>query len=196
MLNSMLAGDFGARGGVMKRGVFYFTVLICVVLLLTGCSGSVHDAAAAGDLETLSLMLNDHPQSLSETNKLGQSALHYATTNNRLDSIEALVEADADVNSQDDTGLTALHIAAGRDYRHVLRYLVEHGADVHAVDAFGDTPLHRAAMLGAGKAVNDLLKAGARASELNRDGKTALDLARKFSHDRVANRLELVVNAD
>lgn len=180
----------------MRYTRFLFCAALSSSVLLVGCSPSIHGVAAAGDLERLSVMLDEEPERIDDENELGQRAVHYAATNNRLDSLEVLHAHGADLSVQDDTGLTALHIAAQGDYRHVLRFLIVNGADIGMKDDFGDTPLHRAAMFGSTKAVNDLLKSGSDARWVNEKGKTPLDLARRFGHEIVANRLALIVGND
>lgn len=189
--------QFSARLTVPETRVDYTKFLtraaLLSTILLAGCSPSIHDVTAAGDIEGLSAMLDSDPELLKDENGLGQQAVHYAATKNRLDTLEVLHSHGADLSAQDHTGLTALHIAAQGDYRHVLRFLIKNGANFRLKDDFGDTPLHRAAMFGSSKAVNDLLKVGADARSENHEGKTPLDLARHFEHEMIVNRLALIV---
>lgn len=170
--------------------------LFIVVAILIGCAPSIHDLAGQGDIESLKTVLDADRGLLQSTNELGKTPLHYAASHNRLDSMQALVTYELDINAQDDTGLTALHICAGRNMRPLLRFLIRHGADVSIQDDFGDTALHHAAMKGSVECVNDLLKVRVDPWTKNNDGLTAMDLAERFGHQRIANRFKLMSPPD
>lgn len=180
----------------LRHRLFQIVAFMVSIISMTGCAPSIHDLTAKGDTDRIASMLAGNPELLEQTNTLGQTPIHYAATNNRLDSLEVLVNSGANLNAQDGTGLTALHNAAQGDFRHVLRFLIKNGADYTLADTFGDEPLHRAAIFGSSDAVNDLLKVGASARTPNAEGNTPLDLARRFGHAGVVNRLKLVVGEE
>jgi ankyrin len=71
----------------------------------------------------------------------GLSPLLYAARDGRLDIVQTLVAAKADVNQVDANGITALIDAISNNHVEVARYLVDHGADINATDWYGRTPL-------------------------------------------------------
>jgi ankyrin repeat protein len=119
---------------------------LCIVLAFSGCSPSILDASARGDVQQMEILLKESLDRVNYTDDLGKSAIHLAAVHNRLDSLQYLIEIKADLNAQDGTGQTALHIAAAGDHFHLLRALIQAGADVTILDDFGDSALHSAAL--------------------------------------------------
>lgn len=73
------------------------------------------------------------------------TALHHAAMLGNSGSVNALVEAGADVGATNpDNGCTALHWAARKGHCEAMVALLRHGADVDVEDNDGRTPLHRA----------------------------------------------------
>ena len=72
----------------------------------------------------------------------GQTALMLAVSHGRLDMVQLLVEAGADVNIRDEDGSTALMCAAEHGHMEIVKYLVQHqDTDVLAKDNDGLTAL-------------------------------------------------------
>ena len=71
----------------------------------------------------------------------GLSPLLYAARDGRLDIVQTLLAAKADINQVDANGITALIDAISNNHVEVARYLVDQGADVNATDWYGRTPL-------------------------------------------------------
>jgi ankyrin repeat protein len=69
------------------------------------------------------------------------SPLLYAARDGRLDIVQTLVAAKADVNQTDANGITPLIEAIEDNHVDVARFLIDHGADVQASDWYGRTPL-------------------------------------------------------
>jgi uncharacterized protein len=69
------------------------------------------------------------------------SPLLYAARDGRLDIVETLVAAKADVNQTDANGITPLIEAIEDSHADVARFLIDHGADIQASDWYGRTPL-------------------------------------------------------
>lgn len=74
-----------------------------------------------------------------------RTALHRAAERGRVDQIEALIAAGADVEATSEGGSTALHAAALAGLLEPIELLIAAGADVNAPNAEGWTPLHLAA---------------------------------------------------
>jgi hemoglobin len=108
----------------------------------------LHNAAAAGDLQTVRLLLEigldpnvpdggRHTPLYSVANECGASR--------GAEIVHALVEAGANVNAADGVQrCTPLHMAARRGFTGIAEALIQCGADINATDRRGDTPLRRA----------------------------------------------------
>lgn len=96
-----------------------------------------------------------------------------------LSIVQALVDANADVNACSDGGMTALHRALIRNRRDVAEYLVGKGADVEAkmTAGNGDSPLHLAIGYPSVTMVKFLLAHKASVTSRNNRGMTPLHYA-------------------
>src|SRR5262249_42792929 len=116
------------------------------------------------------------------------TALHIAAAAYRVDLVQALLAAGADIRARNRRGAEPLHAAAvggpGSDTWNppaqaaTIALLIEAGADPNAVDTDGVTPLHRAVRTRCAAAVAALLDGGADATRKNKGGSTPLRLAR------------------
>ena len=71
----------------------------------------------------------------------GLSPLLYAARDGRLEIVQILVAAKADLNQPDANGITPLIMAISNNYVNVARFLIDRGADIHASDWYGRTAL-------------------------------------------------------
>src|SRR4051812_1104521 len=69
----------------------------------------------------------------------GMSPLLYAARDGRLDIVQTLVAAKANVNQAEANGITPLIDAITNNHVDVARFLIEHGADINASDWYGRT---------------------------------------------------------
>lgn len=99
-----------------------------------------------------------------QKNKYGRTALHLAATQDRLDATQALVDAHADLSSQDRKESTPIDYAEDRGYSAV----------VHILSAHKTTPLIAAAKHQKWTLVESLLSDGADCNLADKYGKTAL----------------------
>ncbi len=82
--------------------------------------------------------------SVSESDRIGQTAMHFAVT----DSVEAryilnfLIENDANVSAKDSGGVTPLMLASYNGVTAAMEVLIAKGAAVNDRDNQGNTPLH------------------------------------------------------
>jgi ankyrin repeat protein len=67
--------------------------------------------------------------------------LHWAVVRGHVETIEALVQAKADVGAQDKWKYTPLHWAAYKGHANIIEPLVNAKADVCAQNRYGKTPL-------------------------------------------------------
>ncbi|XP_066905177.1 ankyrin repeat domain-containing protein 49 isoform X2 [Halyomorpha halys] len=132
---------------------------------------------------------NEHLADLRVCNQDGETKLHLAAAEGRIEVVRNLLEAgqEVDVRTRDvqsnfsnlyrDTRLTPLHYAAASGNVEVMRVLVDFGADVSAMTESGDTALHKAALSGQTSAVQWLLDHGADLEAKNVFGATPLSMA-------------------
>jgi ankyrin repeat protein len=132
-------------------------------------------ASEKGDIEAVKSLLKKgvyiHAQDSG-----GRCALVAAAYKNRLEIVDLLIAAEADVNMKDDTIQSAYLISTmeGNGYIELLRKLLKAGADVHCTDSDNGTGLIRASDRGHVGIVKELLKTGIRVNHVNRMGWTAL----------------------
>jgi uncharacterized protein len=83
------------------------------------------------------------PMDAHHRDQAGRTPLHYAAVDNKLDDVNALIAAGAEIDAREDTGqYTPLMFAAQNDDNiEVVKVLVEAGADVNLTNRKGETPL-------------------------------------------------------
>jgi ankyrin repeat protein len=106
--------------------------------------------------------LIDHGADVNAVHKSGGgTSLHRASENGCLQTVAALLKADANMNAKGFLGYTPLHAAIYYDQTDVVSILVDAKADVNAVNDKGETPLFLAAMSGNVQIANLLIEANA-----------------------------------
>lgn len=74
-------------------------------------------------------------------NSYGDTLLHVAACQNRLDIIKILLKNNFPINKQGEHGYTALHEAIEQENYISALYLIKMGADLFIKNDEGDTPL-------------------------------------------------------
>lgn len=115
--------------------------------------------------------------------------LGIASTRGTLKTVQALVEAGADVNYSTSGGWTAAMAAADNGHLPVLKYLASKKADLNARTRMGRTLLMRAAFHGQTAVVQYLISRGAKPNDADQSGVTALMLAAQQGHDATVKAL-------
>jgi N-acyl-D-amino-acid deacylase len=152
-------------------------------------------AATTGDTAMAELLLNRGADPRRPMNMLGMfpaSPMTYAVFNADAAMTALLLRRGADVNEiEPQTGVGLLAWAVLGNRAALIPPLVEKGASVNHVDNLGMTPLLYAASVDFGDtaAIDALLTAGADVTAKNKGGLTALQLARKYGHTAIAERL-------
>lgn len=123
------------------------------------------------DMVRLLIPLVDNVDSVSED---GSTPLLHAVT---LDVIEALLNANANIEARDSHGTTLLTFAAGRLGAEIVEVLLSKGASTDTTNEQGWTPLLAAARAGAAPVVHTLLEHGASVTASLPSGSNALHQA-------------------
>lgn len=144
----------------------------------TDSSQTLHQAAAAGDIEQVQEILAQRAD-VNEKNKDGSTPLHEAAGNGWRDVARLLLEKGANVETADTSGQTPLHRASRFASRHICALLLAKGASVNTRDNRGNTPLHAAmGRQEVDRSLFELLLAkGADVKARNEQGETPLHLA-------------------
>ena len=111
-----------------------------VAWTLPSFAGEIHDAALAGDVNTVAGLL-DEGIDVNEREEAGGTALHLASYAGHLPVVEILLERGAKLEFAAGPGRRALHLAALKAHPAIVGALLEHGANVDPVDEEGVTPL-------------------------------------------------------
>jgi ankyrin repeat protein len=175
--------------------VYYGQAEIVELLLELNTDLDIWEAAATGRLERIDELLDQDSSLVNQFSADGFTPLGLAAFFGHKQVLNELITHGADVNiaSNNSMKVCPLHSAVAHYNAPVAfqmaKSLLEHGAKVNAVQMGGWTPLHEAAARGEVDLVKLLLQYGADKDMKNEDGTTALDLARKNSHDLVADLL-------
>ncbi len=148
------------------------------------CGGHtpLHDAAWAGDIESLKLLIGAGVN-LFHTNTSGRTALHNAAYahQNRTMAVPILIRAGLDPNQADDSGQTPVNLASRYGRTEALKQLIEAGGIVTGND------LLSAAEFGYYEAVRVLVNAKVDITYANSKCETALHLAASGLRDAFPN---------
>ena len=101
---------------------------------------ALHWAAAHGDVEIASLLLERGARTEALTRLGRHTPLHVAIRAGRAEVVVALLTAGADPTAVTDTGATALHFAAGAGNADAIRVLVNAGRSSTPANRCGGRP--------------------------------------------------------
>ncbi len=108
----------------------------------------------------------------------GNTPLHIACKNGRVDLARLLLFYGADVNAPaGKSGWTPLHVVCWSNQDDFVRLFLKAGADVNALDLGGSTALHYASRSGFVDVVRLLIEYGADVNAKNNSMRSSLDLA-------------------
>ena len=168
---------------ICRSGFAALIVIVCAPAATQ--AGALHDAAMAGDLQQIELLLSQG----ADINEKSANAtpLHFAINAQHVEAAELLIAHGADVNARTTYG-TPLHAAAAKGLTPIVQLLLEHGADTE-LRWRTMTPLHVAAQKGQLEIVRVLLDHGADVNAVTDLDQPALHLALEFHHPDVARLL-------
>jgi uncharacterized protein len=166
------------------------------LLLDRGARPSFFEACALGLEADVRRELHENPSAARQVAHDGWTPLHLAAFFGHPETVEALLDAGADVLavSRNGEGNLAINAAAAgpRTERRaaIVRLLISRGSPVDGRGSpSGHTPLHEAAFNGDVALVRLLLESGADRRLRSGDGQTALEIADRHGRDEVARVL-------
>ena len=105
----------------------------------------LRDWSASGQTEAVrKLLAESETVDVCTRDDLGWTPLMYAAEAGHTEIVALLIDAGANVHSEDNDSATALHLAAEKGRTEVTRILLKAGADFEARDDSDRTPLYRA----------------------------------------------------
>jgi hypothetical protein len=111
--------------------------LLTLTLLLASCGShtsqpSLIQAAREGRVDLIPALVKQGADPNLRAGVNGWTPLMHAIHKNQKGSVNALLDAGADVNGRSTDGSTALMMAAGYGYTDIVNLLLDRGADAHA----------------------------------------------------------------
>jgi ankyrin repeat protein len=157
----------------------------------------VFEAAAFGDLDRLTTLLDDEPALVTSYSGDGFTPLHFAAFFGRPEAAALLVARGAEVDAFGRGWMTgtALHSAVSRSRSDIVRILLDAGASPGVRQSAGWTPLHSAAANGDVASVESLIAAGADPTATNDEGRSVLDMATERGDDATIERIRTALQA-
>ena len=172
----------------IMRAVYYRQTDVVKELLASGVELNVYEAAATGQTARLRELIVANPSLVNSHAPDGFTPLGLAVFFGHPETVNALLEAGADVNvaSSESMNVAPLSSASAAGQLEIARTLIAHGANVNARGAGDFTALHESAASGRLEFAKLLLDHGADVNAKTSEGKTPLDYAREH------NRREMV----
>ncbi|XP_069483397.1 ankyrin repeat domain-containing protein 55 isoform X2 [Ambystoma mexicanum] len=104
----------------------------------------VYQAAANGDVNTLTAVIREDPSILEYCDSEGCTPLMHAVSGRQLDTVKLLLKMGANINTQDACGRTSLSLATYLGWLEGCVSLLRNGAKQNIPDKNGRLPLHAA----------------------------------------------------
>ncbi len=157
--------------------------------LLVHDEQALFNSAKHGDLQTIDAIIKSGFPLNSREQSSGATAIIMASRHGHTDVVRALLNAGADVQTQDNKDMTALLWATQGGHFEVVHALSDHGIDTEVRNSAGETALLAAAWDGYQDIVSSLLANGADVNARNNEGWSALINASINGHVSVVHTL-------
>ena len=161
------------------------------LLLSSGATMDLAEAAAAGDLDRVRHFVEPNPALAKSFSPDGFPVFAFACFFGYLDTARYLAEKGADIHvpASNGSGYNALTAAVTAGHTEIVRWLLERGLDPNYRYGPGYTPLLAAAANGHLDILKLLLSHGADPHATANDGKSALAIATERNHPDIADFL-------
>ncbi|TNV82090.1 hypothetical protein FGO68_gene1920 [Halteria grandinella] len=138
--------------------------------------------ASTGDIDMLSLMLQNQTIDVNRKDRFGVNAFWIAAFNEHIDIMKKLAHAGIDIHCKNQNGSNAMHIAVKQNSIQVVQALVQMRFPLDRQKNNGVTAIGIAALKGLIKIVQMLADAGANINVTSKNGISPLYLAIKEGH--------------
>ena len=172
-----------------------FIPLMVIVTFIAQVSIARHDlvkAAVKGDLDTVSVLINNEGLDVNMRNENHNTALMGAAITGHFKIVEFLIHKGAKLDLQNLKGVTALMLAIHTNHKKIFRFLMESGANPNLSDKDGVTPLFLLSQKGYLEDIKFLVEHNNRVdidAQMNNGGLSALMVAVDNEHTRVVKYL-------
>jgi uncharacterized protein len=146
----------------MKHHNLFFTSIITILLIITGCTAKTPliRASEAGDSLAVQKLISEGAN-VNGTDSEGYTPLMSAVWAGKIETVKVLLHKGANINAQDNYGSTSLMHAVLERQVEVSKYLIKSGADTNVKNKEGETVLDIALSFSQWDVVGDLIRAGA-----------------------------------
>ena len=157
----------------------------------------VFEAAAFGEVDRLTELLDGDPALTTAFSADGFTPLHLSSFFGQTDAARLLVDRGAGVDARGRGWMTGtpLHSAASANHAEVAEILLHAGADPNARQSGGWTPLHASAHNGNADLTALLLDHGADPSAVNDDATSVLGMAEESGDAGTIERVRAALGA-
>jgi ankyrin repeat protein len=138
-------------------------------------SAPIHIAASRNNVGALRVLLEHGAEANQKILSTGATALILSAHSGFVESIQVLIEFDAELDEKDLEGRTALHKCCEHGHLKAAEVLIQSSALVDCIDNKGYTPLMIAVRCGYLALIKVLLAAGANASHTSNRGSSMFD---------------------
>ncbi|XP_071962257.1 uncharacterized protein [Antedon mediterranea] len=150
----------------------------------------VHEAAAAGNVNCLKLLLNHDSTEIDGRTFEGETSVFLAANAGHSETLEVLLKAGANSTLPNNEHATPLFEACDQNHEKCVDLLLEcKTTDVNAVDMSEQSPLHAAAWGGNQAILVKLLKAGGEVDSEDVDGMTPTFVAAQYGNTQCLKML-------
>ena len=152
---------------------------------------NIFEAAALGNTNRVSEILDRDPGAARSWSSDGFTALHFAAFFGRAAVAQTLIRHGADVAAvaRNPMKVMPLHSAAAAHSSEIVRLLVKNGAPPNVSQEGGWVPLYQAAQTGDKEMVKALLEYGADPQVRSASGKTPAEMAQAKGHEEIVQLL-------
>lgn len=153
------------------------------------------NAASAGNIEILQMLLNAGADPRTKQTPGGFTALHWAVKNHKTAVVEELLRcfSESDIlDASSSIGHRPLHIAAYEGFSDIVVMLLDAGADPNVVERQFLTPLRAAVHQGHIGVVKNLIEGGAQMDLIGTDGVSLINVARLIEDEELVSYLSSI----